>query len=99
MIPEVVIAVGYYDVEKPFKSLSLKYESLEIDYPRMSTGGHPGENASIAAIYPFLSVKPPKSVEFSMFEEWPRWVRQFELYRVILKVKWRLRESEIQPTR
>ena len=66
---------------KPFKSLSSKYESLELDYPRMSTSGHQGETAGdAAAIYPSLSVKPPKSLRF---EEWPRWVKRFERYRVI----------------
>ena len=69
---------------KPFKSLSSNYESLELDYPRMSTGGHQGESASdAAAIYPSLSVKPPRSFDFSKFEEWPRWVKRFERYRVI----------------
>ena len=69
---------------KPFKSLSSKYEALELDYPRMSTGGHQGEGVSdAAAIYPSLSVKPPKSFDFLKFEEWPRWVKRFERYRVI----------------
>ena len=57
---------------------------MELDYPRMSTGGLQGEGASdAAAIYPSLSVKPPKSFDFSKFEEWPRWVKRFERYRVI----------------
>ena len=30
-----------------------------------------------------LSVQPPKSFDFSKFEEWPRWVKRFEPYRVI----------------
>ena len=50
----------------------------------MLTGGHQGESASDAtAIYPSLSVKPPRSFDFSKFEEWPRWVKRFERYRVI----------------
>ena len=37
---------------------------MELDYPRMSTGGQKGEGASDAvAIYPSLSVKPPKSFD------------------------------------
>ena len=69
---------------KPFESLSSKYESLELDYPRMSTGGYQGESASdAAAIYPSLSVIPSRSSDFSKFEEWPRWVKRFERYRVI----------------
>ena len=32
---------------------------------------------------PSLSVKPPKSFDFSKFEEWPRWVKRFKRYRVI----------------
>ena len=43
----------------------------------MSTGETAGD---AAAIYPSLSVKPPKSLRF---EEWPRWVKRFERYRVI----------------
>ena len=66
MISDVVIPDG----EKPLKSLSSKYESLDLDYPKMSTGGHQGESASNApAICPFLSVKSPKSIDFSKFEE------------------------------
>ena len=50
----------------------------------MPTGGHQGESVSdAAAIYPSLSVRPPKSFDFSQFEEWPRWVKRFERYRVI----------------
>ena len=50
----------------------------------MSTGGHQRESASeAAAIHPALSLKPPKSFDFSKFEEWPRWVKRFERYRVI----------------
>ena len=50
----------------------------------MSTGRLQGESASDAAdIYPSLSVRPPKSFDFSKFEEWPRWVKRFERYRVI----------------
>ncbi|KAK2564409.1 hypothetical protein P5673_011838 [Acropora cervicornis] len=50
----------------------------------MSTGGHQRESASdAAAIHPSLSVKPPKSFDFSKFEEWLRWVKRFERYRVI----------------
>ena len=50
----------------------------------MSTGRHQGESASdAAAIYPSLSVKPPRSIDFSKFEEWPGWVKRFERYRVI----------------
>ena len=50
----------------------------------MPTGGHQGERVSdAAAIYPSLSVRPPKSFDFSQFEEWPRWVKRFERYRVI----------------
>ena len=50
----------------------------------MSTGGHQGEGVSdAAAIHPSISVKPPKSFDFSKFEEWPRWVKRFERYRVI----------------
>ena len=57
---------------------------MELDYPRISTGGHQGEGASdAAAIYPSLSVKQPKSFDFLKFEEWPRWVKRCELYRVI----------------
>ena len=56
---------------------------MEIDYPRMSTGGHQGEGTSdAAAIYPSLSVKPPKSFDFSKFGEWLGWVNRFERYRV-----------------
>ena len=69
---------------KPFKSLSSKYESLELDNPRMSKGGHQGESTrDAAAIYPSLSVKPPKSFDFSKFEEFPRWLKRFERYRFI----------------
>ena len=69
---------------KPFKSLSSKYESLELDNPRMSKGGHQGESTrDAAAIYPSLSVKPPKSFNFSKFEEFLRCVKRFERYRVI----------------
>ena len=51
----------------------------------MSTGGHQGESASDAtAIYPSLSVKPPKSFDFS--KEWPRWVKGFERYPVISRL-------------
>ena len=50
----------------------------------MSTVGNQGKGASdAAAIYPSLSVKPPKSFDFSKFEEWPRWVKRFERYRFI----------------
>ena len=43
----------------------------------MSTGGHHGECASdAAAIYPSLSVKPPKSFDFPKFGEWPGWVKR-----------------------
>ena len=50
----------------------------------MSTGGSQGESAGdAAAIYPSLSVKPSKSFDFPKFEEWPRWVKRFERYRVI----------------
>ena len=57
---------------------------MPIDYSRMSTDGHQGESASdTAAIDPSLSVKPPKSFDFSKFEEWLRWVKQFKRYSVI----------------
>ena len=57
---------------------------MPIDYSRMSREGHQREGASdAAAIHPSLSVKPPKSSDFSKFEEWPRWVKRFERYRVI----------------
>ena len=64
-----------------------EYESLElnctpIEYPRMSTGGHQWEGAS-DAIYPSFSVKPPKSFDFSKFEQCSRWVKRFERYHVI----------------
>ena len=50
----------------------------------MSTGGHQRESASeAAAIHPALSLKPPKSFDFSKFEEWPRWVKRFERSHVI----------------
>ena len=50
----------------------------------MSTGGYQGESASdAAAIYPSITVKPSKSFDFPKFEEWPRWVKQFERYLVI----------------
>ena len=66
-------------MEEPFFKVR-----MELDYPRMSKGGHQGEGSSDgAAIYPSLSVKQPKSFDFSKFEEWPKWVKRFELYHVI----------------
>ena len=51
----------------------------------MSKGGHQGESTrDAAATYPSLSVKPPKSFDFSKFEEFPRWIKKgFERYRFI----------------
>ena len=74
-------------IQEPF--FEAEYDSLElncmpIDYPRMLTGEYQWESASNAtAIYPSLSVKPPKSFGFSKFEQWSRWVKRFERYHVI----------------
>ena len=30
-----------------------------------------------------LPVKPPKSFDFSNYEEWPRWLKRFDRYRIV----------------
>ena len=62
----------------------------QIVFPAMSTGGisaSASQGSGAAAGQPSLQVKPPKSFEFTKFEECPRWIKRFERYRVVWAFK------------
>ena len=41
-------------------------------------------NPNMEGTRPILPVKPPKPFDFTKPEEWPRWIKGFDHYRIVL---------------
>ena len=40
-------------------------------------------NPNMEGTRPILPVKPPKPFDFTKHEEWPRWIKRFDRYRIV----------------
>jgi len=50
--------------------------------PTDSTSASTSIVAEAAVIQPLLQVKPPKSFDFTEHEDWPRWLKRFDLRHI-----------------
>ena len=61
-----------------------------------STEGASGSAApNIDGIQHLLPVKPPKSFDFAKHEEWPRWIKRFDRYRIVSGLHKRNEELQV----
>ena len=62
----------------------------------MSTEGATGSaTPNIDGIQHLLPVKPPRSFDFAKHEEWPRWIKRFDRYRIVSGLHKRNEELQV----
>ena len=53
----------------------------------------PSDDSGASAIS--LQVKPPKAFDFAKYEEWPRWIKRFDRYRVVSGLQSQAEELQV----